>query len=166
MSRPRSYACSSFHACGPSRRSILRASEGQPQPAYANEALKSIAPKAKSVIFLYQFGGPSHIDMFDMKPDAPEAFRGIHKPISSKADGITVSEHLPKLAQVMDKVTLIRSMHHNMKNHNPASYYALTGHAPPVDDITLRDSPEMFPAYGSVVDRLAPSSGAMPTSVA
>ena len=130
------------------------------------EALKKgPRARAKSVIFLYQFGGPSHIDMFDMKPDAPEAYRGLHKPIPSKADGIAVSEHLPELAKVMDKVTLIRSMHHTMKNHNPASYYALTGHAPPVDDITLRDSPELFPAYGSVVDRLAPGSTEMPTFV-
>lgn len=131
------------------------------------EAAKSGPPaRAKSVIFLYQFGGPSHLDMFDMKPDAPEAIRGSHKPISTKAPGIAVSEHLPRMAKVMDKVTLIRSMHHNMKNHNPASYYALTGHAPPVDDITLRDSPELFPAYGSVVDQLAPVGDAMPTSVA
>jgi len=122
--------------------------------------------RAKSVIFLYQFGGPSHIDMFDMKPEAPEGIRGSHKPVSSKADGIAISEHLPRLAKAMDKVTLIRSMHHHMKNHNPASYYALTGHAPPVDDITLRDSPELFPAYGSVVDRLAPVTEAMPTFVA
>lgn len=130
------------------------------------EALKKgPAARAKSVIFLYQFGGPSHIDMFDMKPDAPEGIRGLHKPISSNVPGITVNEHLPRLAKVMDKVTLIRSMHHNMKNHNPASYYALTGHAPPVDDITLRDSPELFPAYGSVVDQLAPGDGKMPTFV-
>ncbi len=65
----------------------------------------------------------------------------------------------------MDKVTLIRSMTHTMRNHNSASYYALTGHAPPVDDIRLKDSLELFPAYGSVVDRLAPSSGEMPTFV-
>ena len=66
----------------------------------------------------------------------------------------------------MDKVTLIRSMHHRMNNHNPASYYAITGHAPPVDDITLRDNPELYPAYGSVVDRLSPVSAEMPTFVA
>ena len=84
-----------------------------------NEKLKA---KAKSVIFLFQWGGPSHIDMFDMKPDAPEGIRGPHKPISSKADGIQVSEHLPKTAKIMDKVTLIRSMHHTMKNHNSAGY--------------------------------------------
>jgi hypothetical protein len=122
--------------------------------------------KAKSVIFLYQFGGPSHIDMFDMKPDAPEGIRGPHKPISSNVSGIQVSEHLPEMAKVMDKVTLIRSMHHTMKNHNSASYYALTGHAPPVDDIRLRDSLELFPAYGSVVDHVAPLKGEMPTFVA
>jgi len=143
---------------GLNMRSLLQAEE-------KSKAAK-IPVRAKSVIFLYQFGGPSHIDMFDMKPGAPEGIRGPHKPISSSADGIIVSERLPRLAKVMDKVTLVRSMHHTMKNHNSASYYALTGHAPPVDDIRLRDSLELFPAYGSVVDRLAPISGEMPTSVA
>src|SRR5882757_3718898 len=133
------------------------------EPYGTSEKLKA---KAKSVIFLFQWGGPSHIDMFDMKPDAPEGIRGPHKPISSSADGIQVSEHLPRVAKIMDKVTLIRSMTHTMKNHNSASYYALTGHAPPVDDIRLKDTLDLFPAYGSVVDRLAPSSGEMPTSVA
>ena len=135
--------------------------------AEAKKAAK-IPIRAKSVIFLYQFGGPSHIDMFDMKPNAPEGIRGPHKPIASSADGIQVSERLPRMSKVMDKVTLVRSMHHTMKNHNSASYYALTGHAPLVDDIRLRDSLELFPAYGSVVDRLAPNAfgGEMPTSVA
>ncbi|MBI3877192.1 MAG: DUF1501 domain-containing protein [Verrucomicrobia bacterium] len=122
--------------------------------------------RAKSVIFLFQFGGPSHLETFDMKPDAPEGVRGLHKPVSSKADGIQVSEHLPQVAKVMDKVTLVRSMHHKVNNHNPASYYAISGHQPPVDDITLRDSPDLYPAYGSVVDRLAPLNADMPTFVA
>jgi hypothetical protein len=180
MTVPRhSFACPGFHATPFSRRhllkvgglgllglslpKLLRAEEIQNAPRATRNSLKA---RARSVIFLYQFGGPSHIDLFDMKPEAPEGIRGSHKPVSTKADGIAISEHLPRLAKVMDKVTLIRSMHHHMKNHNPASYYALTGHAPPVDDITLRDSPELFPAYGSVVDDLAPVSGAMPTSVA
>src|SRR4051812_41504738 len=170
----RSYACQGFEASAWSRRDLLKVGGlgllGLTLPrllqAEAKRSGPAPKPRARSVIFLYQFGGPSHIDMFDMKPDAPEAYRGLHKPVSTKADGIAISERLPRLARVMDKVTLIRSMHHTMKNHNPASYYALTGHAPPVDDITLRDSPELFPAYGSVVDRLAPLSGAIPTSVA
>jgi len=177
-----SFACAGFHATPFSRRHLLKVGGlgllGLSLPKLLRaEALAEVGKselgtrnsrmaRAKSVIFLYQFGGPSHIDMFDMKPEAPEGIRGSHKPVSSKADGIAISEHLPRLAKAMDKVTLIRSMHHQMKNHNPASYYALTGHAPPVDDITLRDSSELFPAYGSVVDRLAPVSEAMPTFVA
>src|SRR6266851_4118586 len=181
MSSNPSSACPSFHSCHFSRRSLLRvggagllgltmpkllrAQNASTWPPGA-KAVQKIAPRAKSVIFLYQFGGPSHVDMFDMKPDAPEAIRGPHKPISSSALGIQVSEHLPRVAKIMDKVTLIRSMTHSMKNHNSASYYALTGHAPPTDDIRLKDTLDLFPAYGSVVDRLAPSAGEVPTSIA
>jgi hypothetical protein len=164
-------ACPEFRVAAFSRRHLLKVGGlgllglSLPKLLAAEAAKKGPRARAKSVIFLYQFGGPSHIDMFDMKPNAAEAVRGIHKPVGSKADGVAISEHLPRLAKVMDKVTLIRSMHHTTMNHNPASYYALTGHAPPVDDITLRDSPELFPGYGSVVDRLAPGASEMPTSV-
>ncbi len=113
--------------------------------------------RAKSVIFLYQFGGPSHVDTFDMKPDAPDGIRSQYGQIATSMPGLAICEHLPETAKVMDKVTLVRSMHHEMKNHNSASYYALTGHAPPLDDIRLRDSIELFPAYGSVADRFAPA---------
>jgi len=141
---------------------------GLTMPGLLEAAATQKGPKAraKSVIFLFQYGGPSHLDMFDMKPNAPEQIRGPHKPISSSADGIQVSERLPRVAKIMDKVTLIRSMTHTMKNHNSAAYYALTGHAPPSDDQRLRDSLSLFPAYGSVVDTLAPVSGDMPTFVA
>lgn len=129
-------------------------------------ATKAPRARAKSVIFLYQFGGPSHLDMFDMKPNAPDGIRGLYQPIASRLPGVPICEHLPQVAQVLDKVTLVRSVHHETKNHNSASYYALTGHAPPTDDIRLRDSLELFPAYGSVVDRLAPARPGMPTFVA
>lgn len=122
-------------------------------------------PRAKSVIFLFQWGGPSHIDMFDMKPDAPDGVRGPYKPISSSADGIQVSEKLPETAKRMHHVSLIRSVTHKMKNHNSAGYYALSGHAPPTDDQRLRDTLDLFPAYGSVVDKLAPNTNGMPTFV-
>jgi hypothetical protein len=171
-------ACASFHACELSRRSVLRVGglgmlgltiprllHAQSPQTWAKTPAPKIKPRAKSVIFLYQFGGPSHIDMFDMKPDAPESIRGPHKPIASDVPGIQVSERLPRVAKIMDKVTLIRSMTHTMKNHNSASYYALTGHAPPVDDIRLKDTLDLFPAYGSVVDRLSPSTGEVPTFI-
>jgi len=166
-------ACANFHR-GISRRRALKVGGlgllglNFPQILNAEAALAhadKIKARAKSVIFLFQWGGPSHVDMFDMKPDAPEGIRGPHKPISSKADGIQVSEHLPKTAGIMDKVTLIRSMHHTMKNHNSAGYYALTGHAPPSDDQRLRDSLDLFPAYASIVDKIAPLRGDLPTAV-
>ncbi len=118
------------------------------------------------MVFLYQFGGPTHIDTFDMKPDAPEGIRGPHKSIATSVPGVRVCDQLPRVAKILDKVAQVRSMSHTMKNHNSASYYALTGHAPPLDDIRLRDSLSLYPAYGSVVDRLAPISDGMPTFVA
>ncbi len=144
---------------------LLAAEQGQ-QAAVAAGRAAALRARARSVIFLYQFGGPTHIDTFDLKPQAPDGIRGQHRPIATAVPGVSVCEHLPRVAQLLDRVTQIRSMHHTMKNHNSASYYALTGHAPPVDDIRLRDSIELYPAYGSVVDRLAPVDGGLPTFVA
>ena len=137
--------------------SLLRAEAEQP---------RLLKARAKSVIFLFQWGGPSHIDMFDMKPNAPENIRGPYRPIASTCPGIQVGERLPEMAKRMDKVTLIRSVTHRMTNHNSAGYYALSGHAPPTDDQRLRDSLDLYPAYGSVVNRLAPNRNNMPTFVA
>src|SRR5215204_1698470 len=119
-----SFACPSFQSTAMSRRLALKVGGAgllglsMQHLLQAAEQPKKLKARAKSVIFLFQWGGPSPIDMFDMKPDAPEGIRSPHKPIASKADGIQVCEHLPKTAKVMDKVTLIRSMHHTMKNHN------------------------------------------------
>src|SRR5207244_2145457 len=84
---------------------------------------------------------------------------GEFKPIPSKLPGVPVNELLPRVAQVMDKVCLVRTLTHTMKNHNSATYYSLTGHAPPLDDIRLRDSLDLFPAYGALVDKLAAAQG-------
>jgi hypothetical protein len=123
-------------------------------------------PRAKAVIFLHQFGGPSHLDTLDPKPGTPDAIRGEFKPIQTRVPGLIISERLPNLARVADKFALVRSVHHAMKNHNPAAYYSLTGHAPPLDDIRLRETADLFPTYGSVVDKLAPAKNGMPSFVA
>jgi hypothetical protein len=168
MSTRRSFACAGFQQAPLSRRQLIKVGGlgllGLTLPGLlrAEETRKKLRARAQSVIFLFQWGGPSHIDMFDMKPNAPEQIRGPHKPISSNADGIEVSERLPRTAKVMDKVTLVRSIHHTMKNHNSAGYYALSGHEPPSDDQRLRDSLSLYPAYGSVVDKLAPPRDNMP----
>lgn len=165
------WACAGFRQTGLTRRCLLQVGGvgllglGLPQLLRAAEGSPRKA-KARSVIFLHQFGGPSHLDTFDMKPAAPDGIRGELKPIATNVTGIQVCELLPRMAKVTDKVTLVRSMTHTSKNHNSATYYSLTGHAPPLDDIRLRDTPELFPAYGSVVDRLSPAKTGMPTFVA
>lgn len=133
--------------------------------AAAAEVSKSLPVRAKRVILLHQWGGPSHHDTFDMKPHAPEEIRGKWKPIASSAPGIEVCEQLPRMAQVMDKVAVVRSVYHTMRNHSPAGYYSLTGSKPPLDDQRLRDTPDLYPAYGSIVDHLAPADNGMPTFV-
>jgi hypothetical protein len=125
-----------------------------------------LKPRARAVIFLHQWGGPSQYDSFDMKPSAPDTIRGEFKPIATNVPGVSVCEQLPDMARVMNKVTLVRTLHHTMKNHNSAGYYSLTGCAPPTDDIRLRDGNDLFPAYGSIVDRLSPARAGVPTFVA
>jgi Protein of unknown function (DUF1501) len=137
-----------------------------PKLMRAAEQAQSLKARAKSVIFLFQWGGPSQLDTFDMKPNAPASVRSPYRPIASSAPGIEVCELLPEMAQRMHQVSLIRTMSHTMKNHASAGYYALSGHEPPSDDQRLRDSLDLYPAYGSVVDRLAPNTNGMPTSVA
>ena len=100
MSTRRSFACAGFHQAPLSRRQLIKVGGlgllglTLPQLLRAEETKKKLRARAKSVIFLFQWGGPSHIDMFDMKPNAPEQIRGPHHPISSNADGIEVSERL------------------------------------------------------------------------
>jgi hypothetical protein len=137
-----------------------------PKLLQAGEVIGTRPAHAKSVIFLYQFGGPSHLDTFDPKPDAAAGVRSHFGVIDTAAPGIRICDQLPKMAAVMNDVSLVRTVYHTMKNHNSASYYALTGHAPPLDDIRLRDTLDLFPAYGSVVDTLAPVSDGMPSFVA
>lgn len=136
-----------------------------PQLMQAAENTSAIKPRAKSVIFLFQWGGPSQLDTFDMKPDAPTTVRSPYRPVKSSAPGIEVCELLPEMAKRMHHVSLIRTMTHTMKNHASAGYYALSGHAPPADDQRLRDSLDLYPAYGSVVDHLSPNMNGMPTFV-
>ena len=139
------------------RRSILRVGGAgmlgltMPRLMRGAELSPSLKPRVKSVIFLFQQGGPSQFETFDMKPNAPDTVRSPYRPISSSADGIQVCELMPEMAKRMHHTTLIRTMTHTMKNHASAGYYALSGHEPPSDDQRLRDSLDLYPAYGSVV---------------
>jgi hypothetical protein len=118
--------------------------------------------QAKSVILLFLQGGPSHIDIWDPKPDAPSNIRGEFKPIKTNVDGIQLSEVMPLLAQQADKYTLIRSMSYTpagLFNHTAAIYQMLTGYPP--DKVSPSGqleppSPRDFPTAGSQVSKLKP----------
>ncbi len=119
--------------------------------------------RAKSVIMIFLQGGPSHIDIWDPKPDAPSNVRGEFKPIRSKVPGIWLSEVMPQMARQMDKVTLIRSMSYRpagLFNHTAAIYQMMTGYTP--DRVSPSGqleppSPNDFPHIGAQVVRLRPS---------
>src|SRR5438067_5392382 len=102
--------------------------------------------QAKSVLLLYLQGGPPTQDMFDMKPDAPDGIRSEFKPIATSAPGISVCEHLPRLARWMHRTAVVRSVHHNGGCHNNLPMY--TGHDVPPPDDSPRDTDP--PSMGSV----------------
>src|SRR5262249_51717194 len=112
--------CLDFHRSRPSRRNVLRMGVlgglglglNAGLPGLLRAAAGAPSPRAKSVIFLHQFGGASHHDTFDMKPAAPAEIRGEFRPIASSVPGLEVCEHLPRVARLMDRVCLVRSVNH------------------------------------------------------
>jgi hypothetical protein len=119
---------------------------------------------AKACIFIFLFGGPSHIDLWDMKPDAPAEIRGEFSSIETNVPGIRLCEHLPKLAGQMDKLCLLRSMEHRMPVHGPACSEMFSGRpyfGPPVTDQAL---PEDWPSLASLTMRYAERRAGLPPS--
>ena len=144
--------------------SQLFASPATPQAA---SRAPSPAARIKSCILLFYYGGPSHLDTWDLKPDAPAETRGEFKPIATSVPGLHVGEHLPRCARIADKLAIIRSMHHSMRNHNSAAVEALCGRTPLRGDLELlADDANSFPCYGSALSKLAPGGRDMPTHVA
>lgn len=135
---------------GITRRDFIRVGAltafGLSMPGLLQAAQAGSAPKRDvACILLWMGGGPSHIDTFDPKPDAPQDIRGQFGAIKTKVSGIQVSEHLPKLAQQMDKFSILRSVTSPDGTHETATHYLLTGY--PFSPATE------YPAYGSVIAR-------------
>src|SRR5262245_28675146 len=84
--------------------------------------------RAKSVIFLFLFGGPSQLETFDMKPGAPSEIRGPFMPIASRTPDLLICEHLPRSAAVSDKFCVVRTMSHTFNDHSGGGHYIQTGH--------------------------------------
>src|SRR4249920_1276611 len=99
--------------------------------------------KVKSCILLWLDGGPSHLETFDLKPDAPEEVRGPFQPIKTKVPGLELCELLPNTAKVADKIAVVRSLTSPLGEHGLANHYLLTGYKP---------SPVLqYPSLGSVI---------------
>src|SRR5213080_3161174 len=106
----------------------------------------------RSCILLFYYGGPSHLDTLDPKPDAPAEVRGEYRTIPTAVPGVRVCEHLPLTARLVDRLALVRGLHHPMRNHNSAAAEALTGRTPAGgDQELLTDDPRGVPTLGSAV---------------
>jgi Protein of unknown function (DUF1501) len=124
-------------------------------------------PPIRSCILVFYYGGPSHIDTVDMKPKAPAEIRGEFGSIATSAPGLRVCEHMPHTARVMDRLAVIRAMHHPMTNHNAAAFASLCGRNPAKGDLEIlgndRNDP---PCYGAALGALLPPRPGLPTAVA
>ncbi len=107
--------------------------------------------RAKSCIVLFAWGGMSHLDTFDLKPQAGSDTRSLFRPISTSVPGIEVCEHLPLVARQMHHLTVVRSVHHNAPSHRSAAYWNLTGHQPPNLSGNWLATRSDWPSLGSMV---------------
>lgn len=150
----------SGHNCdGSTRRDVLRVGSlgiaGLTLPnllrARAQAASVGNSSKQTSVVLLWLPGGPTHMDTYDLKPDAPAEFRGSFKPISGRVPGMEISELMPKQAALTDKLAIVRSFTHTNAGHGGGTHWVMTGFDhPPADS----GEPQIYPSPGSVVARV------------
>ncbi|MDB5310734.1 MAG: hypothetical protein JWO38_4936 [Gemmataceae bacterium] len=162
----------SAHRALPPRRRMLQIGAtgligGLTLPRLLQLQARAATPKpagAEACIFLFLEGGPSHIDMFDMKPDAPAEIRGPYKPIATSVPGIQVCEHLPRIAKLAHTYTILRSHSHNDNGHNTGYHYVMTGYRADFPDGNSKaPNNHLFPSAGSIVAReLGPKSPVPP----
>jgi hypothetical protein len=114
--------------------------------------------RADNAILIWLAGGPATIDMWDPKPMAPDNIRGEFKAIETSATGIQIGEHLPHVARVMDRCSLVRSLHHGLPVHGPGTQYVVTGNKP---------TPALeFPNLGALASKLLPEQPGVPSNIA
>ncbi|MBI1831202.1 MAG: DUF1501 domain-containing protein, partial [Planctomycetes bacterium] len=130
--------------------------QARAEPGPLRGSARHNANRQKSCIFIVQYGGASHHDSWDLKPDAPEDIRGPYRPIATNVPGIQVGELFPKLAGMADRYTIIRSMTHSNGGHDGGMHICMTGHSAPTVET---------PYYGSVVAKLRPATANMPSYV-
>jgi hypothetical protein len=139
---------------------------GLPALLRAGDAGGAGRPRTRNLIVFALEGGPAHQDLWDMKPDAPIGVRSAFRPIATTVPGLVFCEHLPMLAQQAHHLTLIRSVHHTVGDHNAGYYYAMTGREPFRDGrLIVAPSRDDFPTIAAVLAQQRPSGRALPDSV-
>ncbi len=117
-------------------------------------------PPLRACIVVFYYGGPSQLETFDPKPEAPAEIRGEFASIATSAPGVRICEHLPRLARLMNRVALIRNMTHSNRLHDSASMETFTGRRPPQGDQELfAPAPQLFPSWGGVVNYMLRERG-------
>jgi Protein of unknown function (DUF1501) len=170
------FGCNDFRHSGVSRRRALQAGAlaltGLGLPglfagrASAATSVKGSFGRATSCILIFQWGGPSQLDTWDPKPDAPADIRGSFRAIETATPGVRISEHFPRLATQTNRLAIVRSMTHDDPAHLSTAHRVLTGHlAPTVNSDAAGPSPQDWPHLGALVARCRPSPGAIPSSV-
>jgi len=156
---------------GASRREVLRAGALAPLglgllDVLGNRATAAAKPKVKSVILLFMWGGPSHLDTWDPKPNAPSEVRGSFQSIATAVPGLRIGEHFPKLAALAKKYAVVRSMNHTDPAHLSPVHHLMTGRlAAKVNSDVDGASRSDAPCLGAVVQKFLPSASAIPASV-
>lgn len=154
---------------GLTRRSWLRLGGlglvGLSLPRLLRAEANTSGPRARSCVLFLLHGGPSQLDVWDLKPHAPAEVRGEFKPVATAAPGVQITEHLPRLARQARLFTLVRSMTHTAVNHNTATYWVTTGQPPLRDVIAFTPSENDFPHLGAQIARHGKSAAGVPAAV-
>src|SRR5207253_3563215 len=119
----------------------------------------------RSCVLFVLHGGPSQLDVWDMKPAAPAEVRGEFQPIATTVPGMQICEHLPLLAQQAHRFSIVRSMTHTAINHNAATYFVTTAQPPPREQIAFTPTENDFPHLGAQVAAGRGNDGPVPTAV-
>lgn len=142
---------------------------GLPFAAKPAQASSSGTGRAKSVLLVLLSGGPSQLDMWDPKPDAPAEVRGEFSAVNTTLPGVSLCEHLPKLAEQLGRWTILRTLSHIEHNHLLATHVALTGRPTPLprggSDLDRVESRNDFPNFAAALDYIRPRNDGIPTGV-
>jgi hypothetical protein len=157
------------HTCVPTRRRWIQlgglGALGLSLPRLLHAQQQRPAARSKSCVVFLLHGGPSQLDIWDMKPSAPAEVRGTFRPVATRIPGLQITEMLPLLAKQADRYSIVRSMTHTAINHNAATYLVTTGNLPPREQIAFTPTENDFPHLGAQVSFGGPAKTNVPTAV-